>query len=402
MTIRTLAHDFKSKLDKHRPLIEVSISQENLLHNFRTYQKKYPSLAFAPVLKSNAYGHGLAVIARLLDKEKIPFFMVDSFYEARALRRAGLSSRILIMGYVQPTEIAQSTLKKIDFAVVDIEQLRDVVQLSAKSRSKRVINIHLKIDTGMHRHGLMPDQLDEAIALLTKHPRLRVVGVASHFADADTINSKHTAAQSRVWNDSCKKLTGAFPSIEFRDIAATKGVSQNNVSGSSEKTNASTVRDANVARLGIGLYGFDTSPDGSTELKPVMEVRSLISSIRGVPAHDFVGYNATYTAATARRIATVPIGYFEGVDRRLSNKGFFIVRGERCPIVGRVSMNMTSIDVTDVPEVARGDIVTVISRNPADPNSVENIAKLVSGDEYTETPYVVLVHVPQHLKRVVE
>jgi alanine racemase len=390
MTIRTFAHDFKSKLDKHRPLIEVSISHDNLLHNLHTYQNKYPSLSFAPVLKSNAYGHGLAVIARLLDTQKIPFFMVDSFYEARALRRAAVSSPILIMGYVQPAEMAQSTLKKIDFAIVDIQQLRDVVQLAAKGRSKRPIRIHLKIDTGMHRHGLVPKNIDEAIVMLDRHPRLRVVGVCSHLADADTPNSMHTADQVRVWNEVSQKLTTAFPSIEFQDIAATKGVGAENVVGT------------NVARLGIGLYGFDTSPDGSTDLRPVMEVRSLISSIRDVQPNDFIGYNATYTATSPRRIATVPIGYFEGVDRRLSNKGSMLVRGVVCPIVGRVSMNMTSIDVTDVLDVARGDVVTVISRNPSDLNSVENIAAICSIGDYKETPYVTLVHVQQHLKRVVE
>jgi alanine racemase len=391
MNLRNLARTFRNRFDRHQPLIEVSISRENLLHNFRTYQKKYPTLSFAPVLKSNAYGHGLAVVARLLDREKVPFFMVDSFYEARALRRAGVTSRILIMGYVQPEEIASCSLPKTDFAIVDIEQLRELAKLArANHRDSISIRIHLKVDTGMHRHGLLPSDLDDAIKLLSDHPRLRVVGVCSHFADADTANSPHTAAQTAAWNAAVQTLTTAFPTIEYRDIAATKGVSVSGTAGT------------NVARLGIGLYGFDTSPDGSTELRPVLEVRSIISSIRDVPAEDFVGYNAKYIATTARRIATVPIGYFEGVDRRLSNKGSMLVRGAVCPIVGRVSMNMTSIDVTDVPGVARGDGVTVISRNPKDPNSVENISKLVSTPDYTETEYVTLVHVPQHLKRVVE
>jgi alanine racemase len=126
-------------------------------------------------------------------------------------------------------------------------------------------------------------------------------------------------------------------------------------------------------------------------------MRSLITSIRDVPAGDFVGYNATLIAKQPMRVATVPVGYFEGVDRRLSNVGSFLVNSKACGLAGRVSMNMSSIDVTVLSGVQRGDVVTVISRNRGDQNSVENIARLSD-----TTPYVVLVHISQHLKRVVE
>ncbi|MDR3548870.1 MAG: alanine racemase [Candidatus Pacebacteria bacterium] len=381
MSIRTIAHSIKQSFDKHRPLVEVRISRKNLLHNLHAYQEKYPHLTFAPVLKSNAYGHGLAVIARLLDKENIAFFMVDSYYEARTLRRAGVRSRIVIMGYVRPEEIASSKLRDIDYGIVDIEQLRELARIAHKP-----LRIHLKIDTGMHRQGILPTDLDDAIKLIKSQPSLRIAGICSHFADADnSVSDEHTRLQVSTWNEAAKELLLQFPSIEYRHIAATKGVAFGDAT------------HTNVGRIGIGLYGFDTSPDGSTELKPVLEMRSLITSIRGVPTGDFVGYNATFVAQKPLCIATVPVGYFEGIDRRLSNVGSLQVAGEAAGLAGRVSMNMCSINVTDLPEVKRGDVVTVISRNRDDDNSVERMAELAN-----TTPYVILAHLPQHLKRVVE
>jgi alanine racemase len=124
--------------------------------------------------------------------------------------------------------------------------------------------------------------------------------------------------------------------------------------------------------------------------------------VREIPAGESIGYNATYTAERPMKVATVPVGYYEGIDRRLSNKGVMIVEGVVCPIVGRVSMNMTCIDVSHVPDVSVGMEVVAISRNPSDTNSVSNIVKTVSGTEYNETEYVILVHVAPHLERIVE
>jgi alanine racemase len=151
----------------------------------------------------------------------------------------------------------------------------------------------------------------------------------------------------------------------------------------------------NVLRIGMGLYGYDAS-FAANNLKPVLSMRSFITSLREIPQGDSVGYNASYTAEYPSRIATVPAGYYEGIDRALSNVGSLQVNGVPAPIAGRVSMNMVSLDVTDV-EAARGDVVTLISRNPEDPNSVRSMA-LVAGS----TPYVLLAHIPTHLSRVVE
>lgn len=370
----------KKRLSPHRPLVEVGISKANLLHNLHTYQERYQNVRIAPVLKSNAYGHDLGLIARLLDKEDIAFFMVDSLYEARRLRAVGIKSRIVIMGYVRPMDPERSRLRDVDFAITDIEQLKDISELLTHEA-----RFHLKIDTGMHRQGILPTDLARAIELIKINPNMKLVGIASHLADADSENEAFSQAQLETWNEAVTEIERSFPTIEFRHIAATKGIRF----GEASRTN--------VARVGIGLYGFDTSPTHTTEVKPVLELRSFISSIREIPEGDHVGYNVTFTAARPSRIATVPVGYYEGYDRRLSSKGSMRVSDTAVPVAGRVSMNMSSLDVTDVPGAKRGDIVTVLSRDPVATNSIEELAKLCD-----TIPYELLVHIPPHLRRVVE
>jgi alanine racemase len=378
-TLRALARKIRRALTRDTPLITVSISRENLLHNLHAYQERYPKHRIAPVLKSNAYGHGLTVVAALLDRENIAFFMVDSMFEARVLRRAGIRSRILVMGYVRPESVIRSSLKDTDYAITDIEQLRT---LAAMARNP--VRLHLKLDTGMHRQGIVPEDLEEAIAVIQMNSNLQIVGVATHLADADSAETSFTDTQLSVWQENLAQLSSSFPTIEYRHAGATKGAG------------ASAPFNTNLIRVGMGLYGCNTSPTSSMPLKPVLSMRSFITSIREIPAGDSVGYNATFTAAKPSRIATVPAGYYEGIDRALSNVGSLQVNGVPAPIAGRVSMNMVSLDVTDIP-AKRGDLVTLISRNPEDPNSVQSMARLAG-----TSPYVILAHIPTHLSRVVE
>jgi alanine racemase len=377
MTIRSLIRSVKNALTTaHDPLITIGISRENLLHNLYTYQQQYPGLAFAPVLKSNAYGH----VAELLDKENIAFLMVDSLFEARTLRKHGIRSCIVVMGYVRPAQIAENCLPRIDFAITDIEQLRELSRIAV-----RPIHIQLKVDTGMHRQGIPPELQDEAVALIQRNLHLSLVGLCSHFADADNADPAFSKKQLAAWHQARARFDAKFPTIEYRHIAATKGVRFAQEAGT------------NVARLGMGLYGYDPAPEHTHDLRPVLEMHSLIASVRTLEQGGSVGYNSTYVAPAPERLATVPVGYFEGIDRRLSNLGSLQVRDVLCPIRGRVSMNMCSLDVSAIPDVAVGDEVLVISRDPEAPNSARSMAAMAQ-----ESVYVILAHLPPHLKRVVE
>jgi alanine racemase len=175
-----------------------------------------------------------------------------------------------------------------------------------------------------------------------------------------------------------------FSSIRYVHISASAG------------TFYSSFTPGNVARLGLSLYGIKANPKADLDLKPAMQIESQISSVKEIGPSEGVGYNLTYRTPAQAKIATVPMGYYEGVDRRLSNLGFYSVGGVACPIVGRVSMNITSTDVSAVPNVKLGDPVVVLSANPVDANSVENIAKQIK-----TIPYEILVHIPQSLRRVI-
>lgn len=379
MWLLKLLRKIRKIFTPYNPSVLVTISRTRLLDNLHEYQEKYPKFLFAPVLKSNAYGHGLVQVAQVLARERLAFFVLDSIFEAITLRNNGLKTKILLIGYTQLENILNSRLSNVSFTITSLEQLR---ALASKALKKALI--HIKIDTGMHRQGILPEQVNEAIELLKTNKLLVLEGVCSHFADADNIDQTFTRSQLVAWEKIVSIFKKEFPDIKFFHISATAGVFYG------EQT------AGNVARLGIGLYGINSSPLVKFALKPVLQMESIISSIKNLPAGEFVGYNATSALKQSATIATVPAGYFEGVDRGLSNCGFFKITDDYCPIIGRVSMNITSIDVTHVHNLKLGDKVTIISDKADDKNSVENIAKL------TQTiPWEILVHLPQHLRRIV-
>jgi alanine racemase len=379
MSFSTLFTRFISKFSKSTPLVHVYISAPALLHNLQTYQNIHQGVACAPVLKSNAYGHGLVPIARILDGEKLPFLVVDSLYEARMLRNSGIKTPILIIGFVQPQNILRNRLSKISFIITSLEQLYAVT-----SSVSRPLNIHIKIDTGMHRQGLLPEQIPECIRLIQTHAHIRLEGVCSHFADAENPDTSFTDLQRKTWEEVVSLFKKAFSEISYIHISGTAGTAH------------PTTTHENMIRLGLGLYGINPSPLADLSLKPALEMKTVLSSVKHIQKGELVGYNGTFSAERDMRVATVPVGYFEGVDRRLSNRGSFKIGSVFCPIVGRVSMNITSIDVSLVPGAKLGDEVTIISNTKSDENSVSNLA------QKAETiPWEILVHIPQHLKRVV-
>ena len=318
-----------------KPLVEILISKENLLSNLNTYKQKYKNHLFAPVLKSNAYGHGLLEVARIFDDdESVPFLSVDSYYEARILRDEGVKKHILIIGYTFPEIIKRNGLKKISFVITDLEQLEEVAL-----GLKRPANIHIKFDIGMHRQGILPEDFEKAINLGKKNQNLNIEGICSHLSDADGESEDFTINQIREWNKIVEKSKKTFDSIKYFHISATKGVKFLN------KRDYAVI--SNCVRLGIGLLGIE---DGEgLGLTPAMRMETVLSGIKKIRKGDKVGYNVTFEAPSDMTIATIPAGYYEGIDRRLSNKGIVKVGNTWCPIIGRVSMNISSIDVSKVP-----------------------------------------------------
>jgi alanine racemase len=411
----------------YEPLISVEISQGRLLHNLTEFRELAPGATknpdgsisggrVAPVLKSNAYGHGLIEVARILEQaggspegNGIPFFVVDSYFEAIALRAGGIRTPVLIIGYTRPETIACARLKSVSFTVTSMETLRHfkierpvppspengMIALSVPlGRSGRRARIHLKIDTGMRRQGILPEEIPEAIEIMRDNPSLTLEGITSHFSDADNDDGLFTEKQIAVWNRAVKQFALPFPALPYIHVSNTDG---HRFTGEISAT---------VSRLGIGLYGLSENArfDEKRSLLPVLEMKTILTGIKRLKKGESVGYSNTFHAPEDMAIATVPAGYYEGLDRRLSSapdgspRGFILVGPDRipCRIVGRISMNITVIDVSKIPAAAIGDRAVVVSREPADPNSVTSMAR-VSGT----IGYELAVHIPGQLKRIV-
>jgi len=397
-------------LHPYEPLITVELSRERLLHNLDEFQKIAPKNnatdvgVIAPVLKSNAYGHGLFEIAEILEKENrngsIPFFVVDSYFEAVALRARSIKTPLLIVGYTRPETIATSHLKHIAFTITDIETLRTISKIAATgnaSKKTSSISLHIKIDTGMRRQGILPIEIAEAIPLLRKNPVLSVEGVLTHLSDADNPDHSFTEKQISAWNDIARRFKTEFPSLKYIHASASDG------------HRFTKKIEANVSRLGIGLYGLSDDVEFARKmnLKPVLQMKTIVTGVKKLKAGETTGYGNTFTAWKDTSIATIPVGYFEGLNRKLSNNGAVIVLkndGSRaiCPIVGRVSMNITTVEISTeekastISAIRVGSSVIVISNTVTDPNSIASIAKKSS-----TITYEIAAHIPAHLKRIV-
>ena len=343
------------------------------------FREKYPSLAIAPVLKSNAYGHGLVETAGIFDERNIPFLVVDGYYEALILRNEQIRSKIMVVGYTATENILVCKLKDVAFTILDLPQL---LELSDRLSSPQ--RFHLKIDTGMHRQGLSLSEMEDAQKAVTKNDNLILEGICSHLADADGEDPSFTLEQIKTWNELADSWKTTCPGIQYYHLAATGG------------SRYADHIQANVMRIGLGLYGISNRSWEDLNLKPALEIRTSISAVKWLKRGDKVGYNVTYEAKKDRPIAVVPTGYNSCVDRRLSNKGFFKINNTFCPIVGNISMNITTTDVSAVVGVKKGDEVIVISAQKKDLNAVENVAVLCD-----TIPYVILVNISPNLKRVV-
>lgn len=409
-TVKRNAYVFAKKFwrnakAKFPPLITVRISASALLHNFDAWssllEKADKPPMIAPVLKSNAYGHGAELVAEILTEkrsDKIPFFVVDSFFEARALRSHSTHLPILIAGYTEARTIHFDNLPDCSYMISSMDHFRDLIKyrIERKGEPTRVfepvpVSIHIKIDSGMNRQGIKPEEFSDLITLLKicQTSKIIVHGFASHFADSDSADPTKSLEQINVWNNALKELTPFAPHLKYTHISNTGG------------TYYANQAQANVVRVGGGMYGLTIGAtiEDSVPLKLVMSVHTKLYGIKKVKAGETVGYNMTYKAPTERLIALIPLGYNEGIPRELSNTGQVSINGIYCPILGRVSMNITAIDITLASQVMvlnEGDEVCVISNESITlANSLQTIAR----DAHTIT-YDIAVHISPLLKRI--
>lgn len=326
------------------------------------------------VVKADAYGHGSVECSRRLEHEGAEWFGVALPEEGVELRDAGIEKPILCFGN-WPGQEQMMLRKRLTPVVYQLDRLAAFDRAAAEAGEK--LKVHIKLDTGMGRIGLLAENAAEFAGEIKRFNHIEVDGLMTHFASADEIVSELTDLQMRRFADA----VSAFHAQGFRptylDMANSPGAVVHPASRST------------MVRIGGLLYGLggDVLPRGfvGPELRPVMSLQTQISFLKQVPAGTTIGYGATFTTESESLIATLPIGYHDGYPRSLSNKGKVLINGQFAPVVGRVSMDWTTVDVTDVPEVKVGDAVMLIGSQGDSSITVEDIAAAANTISYEIT-----------------
>ncbi|MCL2174373.1 alanine racemase [Candidatus Saccharibacteria bacterium] len=337
-----------------------------------------------PVLKSNAYEHGIRQMAAILRELAVPMVAVDGYYEATAIRRI-FKGRILVLGVIRRENVGRLRNHRISYVLQNIDDLR------AFGQTGRKFNIHLEINTGMNRLGLRPEEIAEYLRVLEKYQNLHLEGVMTHLASADDPDSDSPEQQVEIFDQAVREILDAGHQPEIIHVANSAGVGRVNS------------RFANYIRPGLAVYGLSELPENDdrsqqfSKLRPVLELRSTIVKTINLRKGEAVGYGGSFIAPQTMRIGVLPLGYYEGIPRALSNRGLVTsLSGRELDIVGRVCMNHTMIDLSDA-DLGEGDEVVIISRDPKARNSVHGLER-----EFDLFAYETLARLSENIRRVVE
>ena len=353
------------------------INLDNLAFNYHSVRKFVgPGVDLMAVVKADAYGHGAVQCAGRLEAEGVDRFAVATTEEGIELREAGIKNPILVLGGFWPGQEIAILNFRLTPVIFRIDQARSIAD--ADHHQVASAKVHVKIDTGMGRIGVRLDEVDEFAAQLSTIENLVIEGLMTHFAVEDDLHATaFTKYQISNFNGAVETLIARGHQPKYLDMANSPGAVVHPLSR------------GRLVRIGGLLYGLggDVLPAGfpHPELKPVMTIKSKIAQLKTIRRGESVGYGRTWTAGRETVVATIPIGYHDGLPRAVSNKGRFLVNGKAAPIIGRVSMDWTTIDVTDVPGAAVFDDVTIIGESGAEFLRAEDLAALAGTISYEIT-----------------
>lgn len=320
------------------------------------------------VIKADGYGHGAVPIAHTLEGEEyLSAFATATAEEALILRKAGIVKPVLILGYVFPEWYGELIDREVRLSVFREDMVKQLAYEAARLHKK--VKVHVKVDTGMNRIGILPDE--EGLAFvkeLFSRPDIEVEGIFTHFAradEADKTNARQQLARFQEFTDRIEAQTGRR--IPVRHCANSAGILE--------------MKEAQMdaVRAGIAMYGLSPSEDTQQEaadLSPALSWNSHLVQIKEIGPGTPVSYGGTFVADKSMRIATIPVGYADGYPRSLSNKGYVLIRGRRAPILGRVCMDQMMVDVTQIPEVALGEEATLLGENAGERITAEQLGAL--------------------------
>lgn len=332
------------------------IDLDALQHNLSQVRKLAGSREIIAVVKADAYGHGAGPIARSLAANGVSRFGVALLEEARVLREAGLTQDVIVLGGC--TEEQASEIVELGVTATIVHARLATALDTAARRAGRVAPVHVKIDTGMGRLGFSVDEAPEAVANVARLPGLQFAGLLTHFADADLADLSFAREQIARFDRVVAAIKARGVPIPLRHAANSAAVM---VAG---RSSASGLERAlyDAVRPGIMLYGYRPGPAVTSEadLRPVLSLVTRVALLKRVTPGTSISYGRTFVARRPTVIAVLPIGYADGYRRFLSNTGHVLIRGRKAPIAGRVCMDLTMVDVTDVEGVSEGDEVVLI------------------------------------------
>jgi len=352
----------------------VLISRDQLVRNYRSVRAAAgPGVAVMAVVKANAYGHGAVEIARVLIAEGVEWLAVSSVNEGAALRRAGIEKPILVMSGFLPYEWPTLADSRLTPAVHSLEGLRALERLARESGKSA--NYHLKIDSGMYRLGTRAAAA-EIIAVLRETKHARLDGLMTHFASPADYTTRQTEEQTAYFAAVIEELRAAGFSPAHIHMSSTNALAY--------KRNPAWLT---MVRPGHALYGYVSPARGDApkpvlDVKPVLTWKAKILVVKDIPEGARVGYGGSYRAPEPMRIAVLAAGYADGVPHRLSGRGKVIAAGTLVPILGTVSMDLTTIDVSHATSLAPGDEVTLLGREGSIGLDAQQIARMAGTISY--------------------
>ena len=357
---------------KTKPLNWIEIDHKAILNNIANLQKLAGSTTnIAAAVKANGYGHGLREMAAILLDSSVPCLAVHSTQEAEIARLAGWQRDIMMVGPIAPDDIDAVFRLDLQPVVTEPSFVTKLGQFCRRSKARA--KIHLKLETGTNRQGMTDKELTIAAVALKKFPEIIVQGASTHFANIeDTTDHSYAREQLKEF----KRLVALLRKRGIRPKSLHTACSAALLLF--EETHF------DLARPGISVYGYWPSSEtyvsyrlGGREnsiLKPALSLYSRITQIKHIPPDSFIGYGCSYRTTAKTKIAILPIGYSDGIDRRLSNLGYVLIHGKRAPIRGRVCMNLTMVDITDIPGVKLYDRATFIGTDGDESISANTLA----------------------------
>lgn len=336
------------------------IDLDALAHNVRLLSARAAPARVWAVVKANAYGHGAVACGRAALDAGAAGLAVVCVDEGEELRQAGINAPVLVVGYTPPLDAERIVALRLRPTVGAQELLEPLA--AAGRRAGWTVPVHLELESGLNRHGLLPDQLVALAERARAMPGLEVEGLFTHFAAAEEGDQRFTRRQFDV----LREVSGRLSFVKERHCSASASVLLDKEMG------------LDAVRTGLSMYGYRPAPWCGTDadLRPVLSLRARVARVLDVERGATVGYGRTWAAARASRIALVMCGYADGYRRGLGNRAHVLVRGRRAPVVGRVAMDMCMVDVTAVPGAALGDVATLLGRDGDERVDADELAAL--------------------------